>query len=639
MRLLGEKQAAIDADVARTYREFEAALAAMKIAQGEFNAGERAAWHAHVVACREAFVAAVARNDARMADIISTRRASLEAGLAAESKALLDAMNADRAEMKRLLKEIYNYNTHDIDATASADGVAAPWSVEQHNAFMAKLHYWSREQLSGKDALLANYRDEYAAAAATALEAAQAESVISQRRVEDQRDAAATQIERLVEDALTHFQEFSDLEFTLLQEGAAALRTEVAGKIEGFRKQVIYSMHVLRYAGGYDVEQTGFGVGASSYYGGGNALTGHDELDNFRLGNPHGYAQVADKHGDDLEIMLNGARDGVLQVVAEARATALSETLSSKQDVRDEEARLLALVVSTGDALLGAQAALVAEVEGQMAAHNAARKQAMADLTAARVATGEAICDVNLAKIDGWIADRLAWAEKMHESYRKRHLIQELTDTSDRLHASFEALRATMIADAQSANDSLWVALGGVAADLAAYNAAMTASLSATVGDATDAYATGADAIAADFDARADAGLARFNGNMDDALTRWAYWLKYTYGYQGYESSIYQDFDPSANYADILGFPSGDGAYSDLGTQGPDLANSGEVQLPSGGFGYGGRGGVDYVFSGDHAAEAYGKFVGPSSDFFDGSILDALDEKKGLIDQTHTRYH
>ena len=130
MRLLGEKQAAIDADVARTYREFEAALAAMKLAQGEFNASERAAWHAHVVACREAFVAAVARNDARMADIISTRRASLEAGLAAQSKALLDAMNEDRAEMKRLLKEIYNYNTHDLDATAAADGSAAPWSVE-----------------------------------------------------------------------------------------------------------------------------------------------------------------------------------------------------------------------------------------------------------------------------------------------------------------------------------------------------------------------------------------------------------------------------------------------------------------------------------------------------------------------------
>jgi len=398
-------------------------------------------------------------------------------------------------------------------------------------------------------------------------------------------------------------------------------------------------MHVLRYAGGYDVEQTGFGAGASSYYGGGNALTGHDELDNFRLGNPHGYAQVADKHGDDLEIMLNGARDGVLAVVAEARRDALDRLNEAKGDVRAEESRLLNLVVGTGEALLAAQAALVAEVEGQMAAHNAARKQAMADLTAARVATGEAICDVNLAKIDGWIADRLAWADKMHESYRKRHLIQELNDTSARLHSQFETLRATMLADAQHANDSLWESLGDVAASLAAYNAGMTASLSATVSDAIDAFATGADAIADDFSDRGDAGLAKFNANMDLALTNWAYWLKYTYGYQGYESSIYQDFDPAANYSDILGFPSGDGAYGDLGTQGPDLANSGEAQLNGSGYGYGGPGGIDYVYSGDHAAQAYGKFIGPSKDFFDGSILDALDEKKGLIDQTATRYH
>ena len=111
---------------------------------------------------------------------------------------------------------------------------------------------------------------------------------------------------------------------------------EVDNRVEGFRKQVIYSMHVLRYAGGYDVEQTGFGVGASSYYGGGNALTGHDELDNFRLGNPHGYAQVADKHGDDLEIMLNGARDGVLQVVADARQEARDIVTAIKKEVRQK---------------------------------------------------------------------------------------------------------------------------------------------------------------------------------------------------------------------------------------------------------------------------------------------------------------
>ena len=72
-------------------------------------------------------------------------------------------MEEDKAEMKRLLKEAYNYNTHDLDAAATSDGSAAPFSTEQHLGFMSKLHYWSREILSGKDALLANKRDEYAA--------------------------------------------------------------------------------------------------------------------------------------------------------------------------------------------------------------------------------------------------------------------------------------------------------------------------------------------------------------------------------------------------------------------------------------------------------------------------------------------
>ena len=75
-------------------------------------------------------------------------------------------------------------------------------------------------------------------------------------------------------------------------------------------------MHVLRYAGGYDVEQTGFGKGASSFHSVGNYLTSHAELDDFRLPNPHGYAQVSDKintnddHHDKLESML---RDSVAE--------------------------------------------------------------------------------------------------------------------------------------------------------------------------------------------------------------------------------------------------------------------------------------------------------------------------------------
>ena len=149
----------------------------------------------------------------------------------------------------------------------------------------------------------------------------------------------------------------------------------------------------------------------------------------------------------------------------------------------------------------------------------------------------------------------------------------------------------------------------------------------------------GVDAIVADFVFKTNRGLAAFNENMDTALQNWAYWLKYTYGYQGYEQSLYQDFDPTQNYSDIMGYPSGDGAYSDLGTQGPDLANSGEANLPAGGFGVGGRGGIDYLVSGDETAEAYGKFIGPDKKFFDGSILDPLDDTKGMIDGLLSRYH
>ena len=52
-------------------------------------------------------------------------------------------------------------------------------------------------------------------------------------------------------------------------------------------------MHVIRYAGGKDRGSFGFGNYASSYYGKGNALTGVDELDLWRVPNGQGYAQVS----------------------------------------------------------------------------------------------------------------------------------------------------------------------------------------------------------------------------------------------------------------------------------------------------------------------------------------------------------
>merc|ERR1712016_126921 len=104
-------------------------------------------------------------------------------------------MEEDRAEMKRLLKEVYNYNTHDLDAAASADGSAAPFSVEQHNGFMAKLHYWGKEVLSGKDAQLADARDRYAARSAG---------------LEDDFDASERRLTRMAEDLLESYTDLTE---------------------------------------------------------------------------------------------------------------------------------------------------------------------------------------------------------------------------------------------------------------------------------------------------------------------------------------------------------------------------------------------------------------------------------------------
>ena len=124
---------------------------------------------------------------------------------------------------------------------------------------------------------------------------------------------------------------------------------------------------------------------------------------------------------------------------------------------------------------------------------------------------------------------------------------------------------------------------------------------------------------------------ADLNAVMDQNRMDYAYWLKYHAGYQGYESSIYQDFDYGRDYSNITGYPRGDGAYSDLGYQGPDLANSGVTNLPGSAHGYGGRHGTDFVYSGDATALAYGKAIGPDSRYFKGSILDAtVDSFLGL---------
>merc|ERR1739846_152288 len=122
------------------------------------------------------------------------------------------------------------------------------------------------------------------------------------------------------------------------------------------------------------------------------------------------------------------------------------------------------------------------------------------------------INDVNIGKVDAWIGDRLEWADRMMDSYLKKHLIKELQATQARLVGELQARTAQAVA---------------------ATAAAVGASL-------------------AEFGAAADAEEAGFNATMDQTVQNWAYYLKYLFGYQGYETSIYQDFDFGADYTDIM---------------------------------------------------------------------------------------
>ena len=552
------------------------------------------------------------------------------------------AMDEDRAEMKRLLKEIYNYNTHDLEATATATGSAAPFTDEQFNGFAAKLTYFFTAQVRGKDAMLANIRDAYEATSQGALAEAAAVRLDSDRKVQDLRDSRTRELSRLSQDEIIRFDATMDAELGLLQDARAALETQVANDMERVRKSVIYAMHVLRYAGGYDVEQTGFGKGASSFHSTGNYLTGVSTLDDFRLPNLAGYAQVSEKinvnddHHTKLEEMFAGAVAEADLIVATARQEFADRVAQDQQDALDLGAQVVDSVAYAGEFYSGQLASRIAFQENRMRLQNSFSKDALRRQTREMVAECTAINQANLDKVAEWIGDKREWLLTAMDSYQKKHLLQQLDTAEAQLNAAIQQRTDEAIADAASANQRLSDALDAAEGAQQDHNAGEQFAFDSFVAQTDRNTAAAIGALVEQFGANSDAEGAGFSAAMDQTIKNWAYYLKYVSGYQGYESSIFQDFDPSRDYTDIMGYPSGDGAYSDLGTQGPDLGNSGEVNQPEGGYGAGGQGGVDYLYSGDHTALAYGKFVGPDPAYFTGSILDPV---AIVMDQEHVDLH
>merc|ERR1712228_977607 len=271
----------------------------------------------------------------------------------------------------------------------------------------------------------------------------------------------------------------------------------------------------------------GFGNYPSSYYGKGNSLTGVDTLDNYRLPNAHGYAQVADvgapvlKLNNDVEnrgrqeeslthaksdfdAMIQGCRDDMAAFVA-------AEKGDSTAFMNQVNADLHYATHSAEDALDAA----IAAAEGAFADSNDERKAWMAELAASRVAAFREVVNAEKAKVDAWFGDQSEWAEKLYDSYYKRHIIDTLALKASQSHDALDARMATAEQDAADANATLWDLLDSETAGNSAFNAETAAAQRAFNGDLEAATAAAAAAINAHYDDTVD--YSKF-GNGSDTL-------------------------------------------------------------------------------------------------------------------------
>jgi hypothetical protein len=152
--LLQEKQASIDQAVADVKAAWASAMAGEQADATAFRGAMREGFADFTAATRQSLSDAMEQDWADMEAILEEREASLDAGLADQQGSFVDAVNACRDEMKRRLKEVYNYNSYDIDLTKTQETIAAPYSHEQHVAFLHKFAYYLKDSYSKFDGRL-----------------------------------------------------------------------------------------------------------------------------------------------------------------------------------------------------------------------------------------------------------------------------------------------------------------------------------------------------------------------------------------------------------------------------------------------------------------------------------------------------
>ena len=654
LRLLAAKQEAIEEAVAQAKADFAAAMAAERAESTAFRKEQRDAFADLISTTRQALADAIDADDAVLAAAIEELAATLDAALADQQGQLEVNMEEARQEMKKRLQEIYNYNSYDWDASQQQDTPISPYSHEQHQAFVTKFAFFLKDLLHQYDAAVGNMQTATTAKAAGYTEESLDQAEDLKRLVQDRADAAHKRVGRLAKDLLSAYAETQDAELALLRDARAAAESAAYSAGEGFKKDIIYSMHVLRYAGGEDKGGIGFGHFASSYHGKGNALTGIDELDLYRLPTDFGYAQIAaqaeeptpsyglqgpaeEGHaGADLVQMLVDAKQGFDDMIVACREDFADLVATEKLESANRRAQVNADVAEAADAALAALATAGAEAEADLIAADAERQAAMLAYTDNILYNFNESVVGQMVKFQGWFGEKLAEVARLYDSTYKEHLQNEL---ETKLAAALESLQrrmdaATAVMDA--ANLALTDSVQAHQADLWGFHDEQTFQLETFV---TDTKANTAAAATATNDAFCHAALVEDeikNASADQLVRDWAFWLKYVYGYQAYDDDQYEGYDDTADYGD--GYAA-KGFHDELAEPGTDRDHfAGSLPTPPGyqqhgGFGYGGGHGRDYLGAEDglglaHASAGLG-IQGPSAEYFpsQGGFLDAFRAK------------
>ena len=466
--------------------------------------------------------------------------------------------------MRLRLKEVYNYNTYEFTPdTPVSDHISAPYSHEQHRAFMNRFAYYMKDVLAGRDAANTDDNNRYRAAINAKTDAAIEQNEDLQRAVQDNFDASTKANERYADNELELFARKQALALEMLQDDRDAEQAGASSEAERLRQQVIYAMHIIRYAGGRDSGSFGFGNAPSSYYGKGNSLTGIGALDDYRLPNPHSYshAQVSDvgapilKLNDDSvnrdrqeESLVEACEefDAIVQACRDRFASRTADEQAMSTAAMDQlNANVHYAASNAEDALRQ----LNADSEGAMAGANDVRKQWMSDLTFERTAEFKAVVDAEKDKVNAWFGDQSEWADKLYDSYYKEHLLQTL---ESRRTATIEALDGRLATSQKLADDAeaqLADQLDAEEAALAAFGADTLAAMEQFHNELEAATAAAAAAINDSFNASA---AAENNGKqvfLTDLSKDWAYWIKYLFGYSGYDTALYADYDDTFDYS------------------------------------------------------------------------------------------